>query len=703
MTDPVSLPPLRQELSLHPGPTGEGGAPGWVLHDPAANRFYQLSWPAFEILSRWTLGSAEAVVEAVNQATTLQLGMDEVAAVADFLGRHHLLQPGAAEHTERFARIAQAGRLGHAKWLLKHYLFFRIPLLRPMPLLKRLAPAFAAVFEPRFWWLVAAVALVGLLLLSRRWDEFTHTFSAYSGVAGLAGIGLSLSVAKVLHELGHALTAYRFGCRVPAMGVAFLVMLPVLYTDTNEAWKLPSRRQRLLIGAAGMLAELTLAVLATLLWNFLPDGPLRAGVFMLATTTWVATLAINASPFMRFDGYFLLSDWLGMPNLHGRAFAFGRWWLRRVLFGWDDPVPEALLPARQRFLIAFAFATWLYRLVLFLGIALLVYHYFFKALGIVLFLVELGWFIAMPLWSEVALWWQRRQELEWLFETRRTALLSAALLLAVAVPWQSEVRAPAVFGARQATSLYAPAAADVVGVKVREGQWVRAGQLLFTLRSPELEADLHRAVARADALRWQIDQQPFDDTLLAEGQALTKQWQVAVAQVDSLRQQLRRLEFRAPFAGRVVDVSDALLPGTVIAAGEKLLSLADPHTAKGEAFVGEAMLERLQAGGVAVFVADRAELPSLRCRVADIDRLSLPALDQPYLASTYGGPIPTQRMQDALQPLEVMFRVRLDQCGEGGGMLQEISGMAMLEGRRQSLLGRWLTEALAVMQREAGL
>ena len=98
--------------------------------------------------------------------------------------------------------------------------------------------------------------------------------------------GLLFSV--VLHEMGHALTARHFGCRVPAMGVAFLVMVPVLYTDTNDAWKLQSRRARLLIGAAGMLAELTLAVWATLLWCFLPDGPLRAGVFLLASTTWIS-------------------------------------------------------------------------------------------------------------------------------------------------------------------------------------------------------------------------------------------------------------------------------------------------------------------------------------------------------------------------------------------------------------------------------
>ena len=128
--------------------------------------------------------------------------------------------------------------------------------------------------------------------------------------------------------------------------------------------------------------------------------------FLLATTTWVSTVLINASPFMRFDGYFLLSDFLQMPNLHARAFALARWDLRERLFALGEPAPEHF-PAARRGLILFAWATWIYRLVLFLGIAALVYHFFIKALGIFLFLVEIVWFIARPLWSEIGAWRQR--------------------------------------------------------------------------------------------------------------------------------------------------------------------------------------------------------------------------------------------------------------------------------------------------------
>jgi putative peptide zinc metalloprotease protein len=105
---------------------------------------------------------------------------------------------------------------------------------------------------------------------------------------------------------------------------AALILWPVLYTDVTETWKLASRRQRLAVGLAGVTAELVFAIFATLAWSFLPDGPLRGAAFILATSTWISTLLLNLSPFMRFDGYFVPSDWLEMPNLHGRAFVIAR-------------------------------------------------------------------------------------------------------------------------------------------------------------------------------------------------------------------------------------------------------------------------------------------------------------------------------------------------------------------------------------------
>jgi len=697
------LPPLRQDLNLSPGPDQDDGAPSWMLHDPAANRFYQIGWIAFEILSRWQLGSSAAIVAAVNTQTTLRVSDSEVEAIAGMLHRHHLLQPIGPQAIAQLRGAAEAQKLGKLKWLLKHYLFFRVPLVHPERWLARTAPHVRFMFHPGFWWCIVGVAVLGLFLVSRRWDEFTHTFSAYSGLQGLLGIGVALSLAKVLHELGHAFTAQRFGCRVPTMGAAFLVMLPVLYTDTNEAWKLPSKRQRLAIGAAGMLTELALAACATLAWNFLPEGPVRAGAFMLATTTWIATLAINASPFMRFDGYFLLSDWLGVPNLHTRAFALARAWLRRHLLGLYEPDPESFSPERRRLLIGFAFATWFYRLVLFAGIALLVYHTFFKALGILLFIIEVGWFIVLPLLSEIRIWWRRRAELHWNRTSRRSALLLCGLALALAVPWQGSVSAPAVLGAERAQGFYAPAAGQVQTVAAREGRSFSTGQELLRLRSPELEHELALARVQEQALRQQVERQNFDAELIAQGPALRKRWLAAQEAVVAAEREIDRLRFVMPFPGQARGVSQALVPGTWVHGGERLFDAVSPRGVKIEALVDEDMAARLRPGLAARFHPGGLEQGTIRCTVSAVDRLAMAQLDSPYLASVYGGPVPARLQRGQLEPLGSRFRVRLSGCDEARAPQREWPGVAIIDAERQSLAGRGLRWALGRLQAEASL
>jgi len=664
------LPALRQELSLMPGAPSAEGAPTWMLHDPASNRFFQLGWPAFEMLSRWTLDDPQAIVAAVNRETTLQVSAEDFEALARMLRQQNLTVASNAEDTARLAATAAASKLSNAMWLLKHYLMIRVPLWRPMPFLQRFARYVGFAYRPAFWLGVALCAAAGLALVSQRWDQFVHTFHGYADWSGLAAIGVALGIAKVLHEFGHAFTAYRYGCRVPTMGVALLVMVPVLYTDTTEAWKVPARGDRLRIGAAGMLSELALAAFATLAWCLLPDGPLRAGMFLLATTSWVGTLTINASPFMRFDGYFLLSDWLDMPNLHDRAFAFGRWRMREWLFGFGDPQPEPCSLQRRRFLIGFSFATWLYRLVVFASIALIVYHAFFKVLGIVLFMVEFGWFIARPVLREIVVCWQRRGALRWRRQTVRSALLAGAIFALLVLPWRGGVDAPAVFGPLRAQGLYTPEAGYVLAGQplARDGQPVRAGDVLAVLAAPDLERRLKRAQVEQALLDWEVQQQSFDRRLLDEGTALTRRRDAARAATTGLAAQRARLTLRAPFDGTVQTHED-LAAGTWLPRGAHLFDVIGPDGVKGDAFVGEDQVAHIGAGDAARFVASLPESRTLRCRVTGVDHVNVATLDAPALASVYGGPVPVERPPgtERLVPLAATYRVRIGDCAATGG------------------------------------
>ena len=224
------------------------------------------------------------------------------------------------------------------------------------------------------------------------------------------------------------------------MGIAFLVMWPVAYTDTNESWRLtdnpPTPCDRL---RRPLSQNSSLPHGPPWPWAFLPDGGLRSSAFVLATTSWIATLAVNASPFMRFDGYFILSDALDMPNLHNRSFALARWKMRELLFGLGDPKPEHFASQKEAALVAFAWVVWIYRLVVFLGIAALVYGFFIKAVGIFLFLVEIVWFVSLPIYNELKVWKKRWPDIKQGSHSWRSALVILTLLSLVLVPWPGRI------------------------------------------------------------------------------------------------------------------------------------------------------------------------------------------------------------------------------------------------------------------------
>jgi putative peptide zinc metalloprotease protein len=683
------LRPLRADLVLHRGDADAHGAPVWTLHDPAANRFYRLSWPAYELLSRWPLGSLQAMVDAVCRETTLQVTLDDAQALHSLLDHGHLLQSSGPAGTRRLVAEATAAKLGPARWLLHHYLSLRVPLVRPGPFLDRTAPCLAWAWHPAFWALVGCTALLGWLLALRRWDEFSHGVASLAAPSGLLAVAAAVLASKLLHELGHAFTAHRHGCRVPTMGVAFLVLWPVFYTDTNEAWKLPARRHRLTIAVAGMATELALASFALLAWTLLPDtpawAPARSAALVLATTTWVLTLAINASPFMRFDGYFVLSDLLNLPNLHERSFAHGRWWLREALFGWGDAPPEPGSATRRRLLVLFAFATWAYRLVLYIGIALLVYHFAFKALGLLLMVVELAWFVAGPVARELQHWWSRRAAIRPNFATVRTAAGAVALVAALVLPWDTRLHAPAVIGPSTVQAVYAPETARLERPLPAAGQRVKAGEVLVQLASPELQYKLQLAQARQAQLRWQLTQQGFDERLLQAGAALRKRWEGANTEVAGLQREIQRLRLVAPFDGLVAEVADDAPAGAWVTPADKLLVLVGPGGRQVEAYVDEAGLQALQQvaegaprGLAARYLGGDARQPAVHCRGFSADAVQLARLEQPLLAQPHGGQIEVQILADGrLLPRRPTFRVLLTDCDEGDATPRQHAGTAV--------------------------
>jgi putative peptide zinc metalloprotease protein len=701
--EPIALPTLRDDLELLEGPRSFDGAPTWTIHDPVRNRYFRIGHAAFQLLSRWPLGEGRRVIAHVNANTTQRVGEAELERLLRFLEQNDLLADSSPRAARVFAERKARQRQHWAKWLLKNYLFIRIPLVRPDRLLAGLLPLVRPLFGRGFLLLSLTAAVLGLVLAVRQWDSFVHTFLHFLSWEGAAYYVVALFAAKVLHELGHAFAAKLNGCRVPTMGVAFLVLWPVLYTDVTDAWRLTSRRERLRIGAAGMGTELVLAAWATLAWSFLPDGPLRSACFLLATVTWVLTLAINLNPFLRFDGYYLLSDWLGVQNLQERGFALGRWRLRRTLFGLDLPKPEQVGPRLERRLLLYAYATWIWRFFLFLGIALLVYHLFFKLLGLFLMIVELAWFLARPMWNELKAWWSLRDRMRPNLNIAVTLLVLGGLVAVLAVPWQAHLRAPATIEARQAVAVFPPDAARLEAVLAEEGETVGKGAPLYRLANPQLDQKLRLAELRLGALQHEILRRSASRTSTAEVGVLEEQLAETLADLRGLRAQATRLKVTAPAEGVLSDVPRHLVAGRWVSGEQALGRVVDTGGLRITAYVTAEQLARLAAGPAASVYPDDPLRPAIEARVTEVEAVDVEVLQDPWLASTHGGPLAVQQDPEGrLVPVQPLYRVHLRAEEGTAAPSQKLTGVARIDARAESLLARLWRTAASVFIRESG-
>jgi putative peptide zinc metalloprotease protein len=700
---PQPLPALRDDLQLFEGPPTAEGAPTWTIYDPVRNRYFRIGREAFALLSRWHFGEAAAVLNAVAAAAAGPVTPRQLGELVRFLRINSLVRGDDPESRESYLRQAEAARPPWARWLLRNYLFIRVPLVRPDRFLEATLPLVRPLFSRAFLIALLVLGALGIVLALRQWQDFTHTFGYFFSLEGLLWFGVALSAAKVLHELGHAYTAKRYGCRVPTMGVAFLVLWPVLYTDTSDAWRLVSRRRRLAIGIAGMATELGLALIATLLWSFLPDGPARSAAFALATVTWVATLLINISPFMRFDGYYVLADWLGVQNLQDRAFALARWRLRELLFGFGEPPPEAWPPRMQRILLIYAYSTWIYRLFLFIGIALLVYHMFFKLLGLFLFVVEIAWFIARPVWNELREWWRRRGAVRLNANLLATLAGLGGLVWLAVTPWHGWIGLPAVLRATDYATLYPPIPAQVAEVHVTEGAPVRAGDLMVVLRAPLLEHEIAQAERRAALLRLRIGRQAASLEDLENLRVLQQELATTLSALAGLAERRAALTVRAPIDGVVAGMAQALAPGLWVPETLALAQVVDPRRAVLQAYAEGGDLGRIVPGDPARFYPDDALRPAIEAVVADVAWVNARALDLPYVASIHGGDIAVERdAQGALVPVTAVYRIMLHPATPIPAPGQVVPGVVRVQGTARSFADRAWRAVAAVLIRESG-
>ncbi len=358
---------MRPDLQLET--QGEAADRCWIAKDPVALRYFRLRDEEYFILRLLDGTTPLEEIRLKFEATfqPLRLGVQQLHGFILRLHEQGLIVSETPGQGEILHRRAQRTRRQQTQAIFANPLAIRLPGIGGGPLLDVLYPRLKWIFSPLF--LIACAVLVlgtiGCVLLE--FDSFSQRLARMQSIfvpQAVVPMLVVMVVVKALHELGHALTCRRFKARCQEIGVMLLIGTPTLYCDVTDAWRLPNKWQRILISSAGMLVELVLASIATIIWWQSPPGIVN----MLASQTMfvcsVGTLAFNLNPLLRCDGYYILSDWLEVPNLWQDARGLLQRRVYRLLFGLESQEDATLPAAWEPWLLAYAIGSILYSLLL---------------------------------------------------------------------------------------------------------------------------------------------------------------------------------------------------------------------------------------------------------------------------------------------------------------------------------------------------
>lgn len=645
--DSTALPRLRHELQLDPAP-GSDGEMGWRIYDPWQHRFFQLPESDVQLLSRpgcRTIGQLKPLLADLGQS----FDIEQFSSLTLFLSQQHLLVE------QDYPRVATEP---NTSLLWRKPNVRQLPLWDPMPLLRVLVAPRLRWFHRGLFLLWLLVTLAGISLTARQWDSYLATFRDFYSLQGVLGFGAAILVLKWVHELGHALVAYRQGCRVGKMGISIYVVFPMFYTDLTDAARIIQPRRRMWIALGGIGAETLLAGLATAGWAVLPPGTVRSICFVIATTSWVTTLAINLNPFSRFDGYYFLSDLIGIDNLQPRSLSLANYYWCRCVLGPVLDKPEPVEGIRPKLMAVYGVMVLAYQMFLILGIGYLAYHFFIPLIGVLIFIYILYHYLLSPLLFMGRDMIRYREKLS---GKRKVVLILLPLVVLAAFfyPFPRTVSIPAVVNVQGQTLIHVPDNARLDEVAVSNGERVRQGQVLLRFSSPELSFQREKAKMELALVKFRLNRIGSSDAEKIETVTLRQKLQEAEETLAGLEHQLARLAWRAPIDGVVVDMIADVHPGQWFAPDHIIGRLLDGDKQDITGYVDETFVSRLARHQSGRFIPNDLQLPSLPVSVEWLEENSSEFITPKSLSVPYGGPIASRKNDngDAV-PVVAMHRVQ---------------------------------------------
>jgi len=635
---------LRNDLRFTPQ-TG-GGRPYYVVEDPVRSKFYRIGVPEYTFISlldgKTTIGDAIRLTAAALADDGF--GDTDAAGICRWLVDANLAHTAESSKPGRLIEAATAARRRRG-WQWFNPIVFRLPLLYPDALFRRITPWLAWIYSRPA--VLAWCTLVGIAgyEISANWSRFVVSSQQVFTPGNWLWLALCWLGLKLLHETSHGAVCKKYNGAVREMGVLLILFAPIAYVDVTSSWRFRSKWQRIFTATAGMYTELAIAAAAVLLWSHTDRGPLNQLCFNIATMASVTTVLFNANPLMRFDGYYILSDLLGIQNLYTSGQQYLRYWCRRYLLGVKTSLPN-WSRAAGAIIRVYGMAAFCWRIVVCAGL-LLAAATLFHGAGIVLAVLAAILWLGLPLFR-LATYLLRKHpgaqpnRIRFALVTATGTALAAALLMTV--PWPGAAWAPAFVEYAPPVLIRANSEGFVRDVMVRGGQFVEEGEVLAVLDNDELKAQLADLELRIEQSKIKSRQHQKKQEMAAF-QAETAAREALEKQRDEVRIQVEQLTVRAPESGNVIGRRLEAMRGVYLEEGDKLLEIGNDEQKEIRVSIAQDDLNRFQGRVGKPIDVSLPGHDTLACTLTKISPRATLEPEHIALCAPLGGPLTVCRKE----------------------------------------------------------
>ena len=630
-----------------------GDAIDYLVEDEVTGRFFRVGLAQYAFLTM--LDGRRTVSTALMKAATLlrehAIDESEAANLCKWAIESGLIESETGNSSAR--RLEQHEQMQKQKMVsYLNPMMVRIPLFNPDPIVTVVSRFVGFLVSPTGAVIWLTVCIYGFLMLAQNWSEFINDRVNSFGAMDIVWIALTWCVLKLVHELAHSVVCKQFGGRVQSCGILLLLMIPMPFVDVTSSWRMESKWKRILISAAGMMCEVFIAAIACWVWVKSEPGPLQyhAGNVIISAT--LHTLLFNINPLMKFDGYFMLADWLEIPNLavHGRS------WLKGI-FKWAyfGNKPAKLKETGFRGLAVRAYGVlamaWFFSIAIGLSLAA---SGLIEGFGLLVAIIGLIMWAGIPLFKLVKYFSvgtkTERPNRLWFASAMTLTLLLAACFFYFC-PSPTVVSAPIVIDYEPLHIVRSKSKGFVGDIHVRDGQAVEEGQLLVTLTNPELKHD-HKSLLidiRISKLRFNTF---YNQGEISQAQLEERSLESMLKREAELSSRIAELEIYAPSSGSVLARDLDAQTGQYLEPGDEILSIATAGEIHAVALTRQDDIEWVAENPeseIELRIWGRHQRELLKGRVKHINPRARDDLPHEAFSASVGGPlavVPRSQVED---------------------------------------------------------